>query len=60
MNAIDGFEVLLAGLSSLPIAAGIAWLALKALVGCILENGTARRSTASLDAHLDAPLGVTL
>ena len=40
MNAIDGFEVLLAGLGTLPIAAGIAWLALKTLVTRLLENAT--------------------
>ena len=35
MNAIDGFEVLLAGVGTLPIAAGLAWCALKALVACV-------------------------
>ena len=38
MNAIDGFEVLLAGVGTLPIAAGMAWFALKALVACVTRT----------------------
>jgi hypothetical protein len=40
MNPIDGFGVVLAGLGTLPIAAGMAWFALKALFTC-LDNRSA-------------------
>lgn len=39
MNALDGFEVLLAGAGTLPLAAGLARLALNALFAC-LQKGT--------------------
>jgi hypothetical protein len=40
MNPIDGVGVVLAGLGTLPIAAGMAWFALKALFTC-LDNRSA-------------------
>jgi hypothetical protein len=37
MNAIDSFQALLVGVGTLPVAAGIAWCALKAIVACLCE-----------------------
>lgn len=44
MNAIDGFEVLLVGVGTLPIAAGIARFALNALFTRLEKGARARLS----------------